>query len=65
MVLSDLNGFVGKGRQAISDARSGQYKRENNSELGWRSFNPVEKGAKDVQRAFGSLINSMNRDECI
>ncbi|NAT23083.1 hypothetical protein CU665_09520 [Pseudomonas syringae pv. actinidifoliorum] len=65
VVLSDLNGFVGKGRQAISDARSGQYKRENNSELGWRSFNPVERGAKDVQRAFGSLINSMNRDECI
>ncbi|MCF5802570.1 DUF3829 domain-containing protein [Pseudomonas tremae] len=64
-IMNDLNGFVGKGREAISDARSGNYKRENSSEMHWRVANPIKRGYDDVQSAFGRLINSMNNDECI
>ncbi|WP_122417388.1 YiiG family protein [Pseudomonas viridiflava] len=65
IVLSDLNGFVGKGREAVSNAKNGRYKRENSSELSWKISNPIKRDSDDLQRAFSKLINSMNRNDCI
>ncbi|MCF5707696.1 DUF3829 domain-containing protein [Pseudomonas syringae] len=65
ITLSDLNGFVGKGREAVSNARTGRYKRESTSEMMWKINNPIKRDSEDLQRAFSKLINSMNRDDCI
>jgi hypothetical protein len=65
VLLSNLNGFVGKGREAISTARSGGYKPDEQRQMMWKMNNPTQRDAKSFGQSFDSVINGLNRITCI
>ncbi|WP_130907607.1 YiiG family protein [Pseudomonas sp. Sample_16] len=65
VLLSDLNRFVGKGREAINTARSGGYKPDEQRQMMWKMNNPIERDAKTFGQSFDSVINGLNRTTCI
>jgi len=65
VLLSDLNRFVGQGREAISTARSGGYKPDEQRQMMWKMNNPIERDAKTFGQTFDSVINGLNRTTCI
>ncbi|EJM95110.1 hypothetical protein PMI34_00936 [Pseudomonas sp. GM74] len=65
VLLSNLNGFVGKGREAISTARNGGYKPDEQRQMMWKMNNPIERDAKTFGQSFDSVINGLNRTTCI
>lgn len=65
VLLSDLNRFVGKGREAIHTARTGGYKYDEQRQMMWKSNNPIQHDAKFFERTFDSVINGLNATRCI
>jgi hypothetical protein len=65
VLLSDLNRFVGKGREAINTARNGGYKPDEQRQMMWKMNNPIQRDAKSFGQSFDSVINGLNRTTCI
>lgn len=65
VLLSDLNRFVGKGREAIHTARAGGYKYDEQRQMMWKMNNPIERDAKFFGQSFDSVINGLNATRCI
>ncbi|MFJ4053821.1 YiiG family protein [Pseudomonas sp. NPDC089743] len=64
VMLSRLNQFVGKGREAIDTARSGGYKYNEQRQMAWKHNNPIEHDAKFFGSAFDDVINDLNSTSC-
>lgn len=65
VLLSDMNRFVGKGREAISAARSGKYQYNEQRQMSWKISNPIQQDAKFFAQSFDSVINGLNQTRCM
>ncbi len=64
VLLSDLNRFVGKGRESIANARKGGYKYDEQRQMMWKNNNPIQADAQWFGRFYDSVINGMNATRC-
>ncbi|WP_409260484.1 YiiG family protein [Pseudomonas putida] len=64
VLLSQMNQFVGKGRQAIDTARTGGYKYNEQRQMAWKNSNPIERDAKFFGKSFDDVINGLNATTC-
>lgn len=64
VLLSDLNRFVGKGRESIANARKGGYKYDEQRQMMWKNNNPIKMDADWFARFYDSVINGMNATRC-
>ncbi|MGJ7551038.1 YiiG family protein [Pseudomonas alloputida] len=64
VLLSQMNQFVGKGRQAIDTARTGGYKYDEQRQMAWKNNNPIERDAKFFGKSFDDVINGLNSTTC-
>ncbi|UFH50812.1 YiiG family protein [Pseudomonas sp. KNUC1026] len=61
---SRMNQFVAKGRQAISTAKAGGYKYDEQRQMAWKNDNPIQRDAKFFGEAFDNVIRDMNSSQC-
>jgi len=64
VLLSQMNQFVGKGREAINTAKSGGYKYDEQRQMSWKHNNPIERDAKFFAKSFDDVINGLNSTSC-
>ncbi|MNZ06556.1 hypothetical protein D3C78_233100 [compost metagenome] len=64
VLLSQMNQFVGKGREAINTARTGGYQYNEQRQMAWKNNNPIERDAKFFGKSFDDVINGLNSTSC-
>jgi hypothetical protein len=64
VLLSRMNQFIAKGREAIETARTGGYVYDEQRQLSWKINNPIERDAKNFNRAYDNVIDALNSTRC-
>jgi protein-tyrosine-phosphatase len=59
-----MNQFIAKGREAIETARTGGYVYDEQRQLSWKINNPIERDAKNFNRAYDDVIDALNSTRC-
>lgn len=61
--MLQINDFLARGRNAIRNAKKGDYAPHGDPRL-WKLFNPVQSDASQFKHGFKNMIESINQNGC-